>query len=417
MPPLMSTAVTQLFDRMKNCALSDSVGEIDTSKHRGFARRSVVGFLGTSALLGRHSHAQSGTPGVTDRQVTLGGSIDLSGPVSTQVRAGFSGAQLFFNQLNERGGVHGRQVILKLLDDGFDPSRTVANIERLNLENNTFALFGTTGDTQSAAAIELSSRLNIPLFSPVCGDYGLRALNKPKVYFVRASYRDEARKILQHALTVGHPRLAVVFQDDGFGKSMLNEINVSAKQLNLQPPESFAISTKGGMPAATAERLMRLMPTAILLATVGEAFTQFSGNFLMQSYFKPQIYGFSLMSPLVIARDLGVKGRGIILTQFVPSIRKRSIPIVAEFLNANQISKSQSAPNTLALEGYLMAKIFAEGLRRAGRDLTRGGLVAVLDRFGSWDAGGIYIHYDQSSRAGSSYVDLAVVNETGGLVF
>jgi branched-chain amino acid transport system substrate-binding protein len=64
-----------------------------------------------------------------------------------------------------------------------------------------------------------------------------------------------------------------------------------------------------------------------------------------------------------------------------------------------------------------MAKVFAESLRRVGRNLSREGLVSVLDRFGVWDVGGMNIRYDETSRTGSSYVDLAVVNELGDLVF
>jgi branched-chain amino acid transport system substrate-binding protein len=383
----------------------------------GWTRRTFACLLGATLLQGRPLHAQSGVPGVTDRQISLSGSIDLSGPVSTQVKVGFSGAQLYFDQLNRRGGVHGRKIRLNLLDDGFDPRRTVGNIEKLYAEGNTFAVFGSTGDAQSAAAIDVCGRLALPLFAPVCGDHGLRTLNRRQVYFVRASYRDEARKIIQHAMTVGHGRLAVVYQDDGFGQSMRNELLAAASQLKAPAPEPFAMSVKGVMDQGVAQQLARSAPSAVVLATVGEAFTTLVKSQLLNAVVRPQVYGFSLMSPLVITRDLGAQGRGIILTQFVPSIRKKSVPIVAEYLAAHQASREERAPSTLALEGFVMAKVFAESLRRVGRNLSREGLVTVLDRFGSWDVGGLSIRYDETSRAGSSYVDLAVVNELGDLVF
>jgi branched-chain amino acid transport system substrate-binding protein len=381
----------------------------------GWTRRTFACLLGATLLQGRPLHAQSGVPGVTDRQISLSGSIDLSGPVSTQVKVGFSGTQLYFDQLNRRGGVHGRKIHLNLLDDGFDPRRTVGNIEKLYAEGNTFAVFGSTGDAQSAAAIDVCGRLALPLFAPVCGDHGLRALNRRQVYFVRASYRDEARKIIQHAMTVGHGRLAVVYQDDGFGQSMRNELLAVASQLKAPAPEPFAMSVQGVMDQRVAQQLTRSAPSAVVLATVGEAFTTLVKSQLLNAVVRPQVYGFSLMSPLVIARDLGAQGRGIILTQFVPSIRKKSVPIVAEYLSAHQASREERAPSTLALE--VMAKVVAESLRGVGRNLSREGLVSVLDRFGVWDVGGMNIRYDETSRTGSSYVDLAVVNELGDLVF
>ncbi|MFW7348410.1 MAG: ABC transporter substrate-binding protein [Pigmentiphaga sp.] len=384
---------------------------------RLWTRRAVTCLLGATALLARQVHAQSGVPGVSDRQIALTGSVDLSGPASIQIKMGFSGSRLYFDQLNQRGGVHGRQVLLNFLDDGFDPHRTIANIEKVHAEGKTFAIFGTTGDEQSAAAIDICTRLGLPLFAPVCGAHGLRTLNRRKVYFVRASYRDEATKILRHATTVGHDRLVVAYQDDGFGKSMRGEVHAAAKQLNLPPPESIALSVKGVPSPAAAAQLARLAPSAVVLATIGEAFTNFVKDHVLGAQARPQIYGFSLMSPQIIAQHLGAQGRGMILAQFVPSIRRRSVPIVAEYLAAHLKSRAQEAPSTLALEGYVMAKVFAEGLRRAGRNLNREGLVAALDQFGSWDVGGMDIRYDESSRAGSSYVDLAVMNDKGDLVF
>jgi branched-chain amino acid transport system substrate-binding protein len=395
----------------------DECSDLGVTAGKAWTRRSVTGVLATTALLGHRVYAQSGVPGVSDRQIALSGSVDLTGPVSTQVKVGFSGAQLYFDQLNQRGGIYGRTILLNLLDDGFNPVRTVTNIEKVSAEGKTFAVFGTSGDAQSAAAIGACTKLGLPLFAPVCGDQGLRSMNSRNVYFVRASYRDEAKKMLQHAKIVGHSRLFVIYQDDGFGKSMLNELQAAAKQLNQPPPDSVAMSVKGVLSNAAVEQLARLAPSAVVLATVGESFTYVVKTYLLGAVIRPQVYGFSLMSPLVISRDLGAQGRGVILTQFVPSIRKRSVPIVFEYLAAHQAAKAEGAPSTLALEGFVMAKVFSEALRRAGKNLTREGLVATLDKFGSWDVGGLIIRYEESSRSGSSYVDIAVVNEAGDLVF
>jgi branched-chain amino acid transport system substrate-binding protein len=107
---------------------------------KAWTRRSVTAVLETTAVLGHRVYAQSGVPGLSDRQIALSVSVDLTGPVSTQVKVVFSGAQLYFDQLNLRGGVHGRTILLKLLDDGFNPARTVANIEKVDAEGKTFAV-------------------------------------------------------------------------------------------------------------------------------------------------------------------------------------------------------------------------------------------------------------------------------------
>ena len=91
--------------------------------------------------------------GVTDSQVLLGQSVALTGPAQQLGLDMQQGARLYFDAVNSRGGVHGRKIVLKTLDDGYEATRAVENTKKLIRDERVFALFGYVGTPTSAAPI------------------------------------------------------------------------------------------------------------------------------------------------------------------------------------------------------------------------------------------------------------------------
>ena len=132
-------------------------------------------FAGLAALAASlRLHAQ----GVNESEVVLGQSAPFSGPAEQLGRDMRDGALLFFKRLNARGGVHGRQVSLKSLDDSYEPPRAAANTRQLIEQERVFALFGYVGTPTSAAALPIFTQAKVPFFGAFTGAELLRELEE-----------------------------------------------------------------------------------------------------------------------------------------------------------------------------------------------------------------------------------------------
>jgi ABC-type branched-subunit amino acid transport system substrate-binding protein len=88
------------------------------------------------------------------------------------------------------------------------------------------------------------------------------------------------------------------------------------------------------------------------------------------------------------------------------------VPVVKEY---QQLSTKAGFTdfNFSAMEGFLTAKVAVEGLRRAGRNLTRDGYIAALERMQDVDLGGFYVSYSPTDHTGSAFVDLTIIGGDG----
>lgn len=94
----------------------------------------------TALLLGGAAFSASGEPGITDTTILIGQTVGLTGTVSTPVREMNEGVHAYFSQINKQGGVHGRKIEMRVLDDKFDPALTLANAETLIKKERVLSL-------------------------------------------------------------------------------------------------------------------------------------------------------------------------------------------------------------------------------------------------------------------------------------
>ncbi len=139
-----------------------------------------------------NSHAQ------TSSRIVLGQSAAFSGPAAQLGIQFHAGAKLWFDQLNEKGGVGGKIVEIKKMDDGYEPERCLANTKSL-IDEGVFALFGYIGTPTCLAALPVVKSSQIPFIAPFTGAMGLREPFVKNVFHLRASYNDETALIVQAA--------------------------------------------------------------------------------------------------------------------------------------------------------------------------------------------------------------------------
>ena len=172
--------------------------------------------------------------GVTDTQVVLGQSVALSGPAEELGKDMQLGASLYFNAVNAKGGVNGRKVVLKTLDDGYESTRAAENTKKLINEDKVFALFGYVGTPTSAASMPIFTEAKVPFVGPFTGAELLRNPVNRYVFNVRASYYDETEAIVQHLTAMSVNKIAVFYQNDAYGQAGLAGVERALKKRGIE---------------------------------------------------------------------------------------------------------------------------------------------------------------------------------------
>src|SRR5688500_13026403 len=149
--------------------------------------------------------------GVSETQVVLGQSVALSGPAQELGKDMQLGAQLYFDAVNAKGGVNGRKIVLKTLDDGYEPGRAAENTKKLINDEKVFALFGYVGTPTSQASLPIFTEARVPFVGPFTGAELLRQPFNRYIFNVRASYFDETEAIVQHLTAMSVDKIAVFY--------------------------------------------------------------------------------------------------------------------------------------------------------------------------------------------------------------
>lgn len=350
--------------------------------------------------------------GVTAGAILIGQTGVFSGPVAEPALQYRAGAQLHFDEINAKGGIAGRRIKLVSYDDKFDPKLAAENTKKLLDEDKVFALFGYIGTGATVASLPQINAHRAPVVGALSGSDGLRDPKLNLVFHTRASYGAETDKMVEQLKTTGVKSIAIVYQDDPFGKAGLKSAQGAFERRGAKPNmESPIDMDKLDALGPTVAQVAQSAPDAIIMITAGKASTAFIREYLKTGA-RPQFFGVSVLSAKALLADLGADAHGIVIAQVVPSPLRASYRISKEFTAA--ASRAGSRDTTYnSLEGYITAKVFVEALRRAGKDLTREKLIAALESMSNYDLGGFIIDYSGGKRIGSTYVDLSIISKSG----
>jgi ABC-type branched-subunit amino acid transport system substrate-binding protein len=366
-----------------------------------------IGLLSSASLL-------AGDAGVSDTEIRIGSSAVLTGPLGPQTTEYTVGSGLYFDSINASGGVFGRKLVYKPMDDGFDVKRSVENTRKLLLEDKVFLIYNSTGTANTAAILPLVTENKTIAFGPVTGASTFRDNYNRYLFNVRASYAHEAQRIVQQQLLVGITKMVMVYQDDGFGNALMTEVKAAAESRKLDLPTFVKIDPKTPDFKAAAAAVVQADPQAVVMGTAGLTFTGFV-KALNATAVRPVIYGFSVVSTDVLNHELGAAGRGIVLAQIMPSLRNAAVPVVQEYVRLLKAKNPDAKPSSSQFEGFVHAKVLVEGLKRAGRGLNTESFIKGMETGGDISFGKFVAHYSPRSHIGSSYVELGILDADGQL--
>lgn len=351
-------------------------------------------------------------PGVSADTILIGQSAILSGPMSDTVREAQKGSQLYFDNINAKGGVLGRKIKLISLDDELKPEKAAANYKKLIEEEKVFVTFAGVGSGTSAAALPLLEEGGVPLIAPFLLADSVRAKAGKQVYFLRAGYFDESEKIVEHLTSLGISSVAVASLNNPGGKEVVSNIEAQLAKRNLRIVASGLFEINGSNIAAVAKQISTATPQAVILFASGAVSGEFIKAFLATGAHS-QFFGLSNVSGELVARVLGEQARGIAISQVSQYPWDTTIPVVKEYQHAAQAAKLPVS--YLGMEGYLAAKFLCEAFRRAGKDLTRDRLRSVLET-GKFDLGGVSFAFTATDHSGSRFVELVMLTRQGRFV-
>jgi ABC-type branched-subunit amino acid transport system substrate-binding protein len=369
-------------------------------------RRQLSILAGAASLTGLSSvRAQSS-------KIILGQSAAFTGPAAQLGIQFHQGAKIWFDQVNARGGVDGRSIEIKMMDDGYEPDRCAENTRKL-IDQDVFALFGYIGTPTSLAALPLTLKEQVPFIAPFTGAMALREPFHRNVFHLRASYNDETALIVKQLTNLGLKKIAVFYQNDAYGKAGLDGATLALNALKLKPVAQATVERNSVDVAAAVKTLMAASPDAVIQVSAYKSCAAFIRE-ARKAGFGGTFFNVSFVGTQALADELGKEAAGVVVSQVVPSPYNSARPIAREFAEAVKKAGGTANANFSSLEGYLAARVVTEGLGRAGsKGATREGLVRGIEALGSQSLGGFNVQFSASNHVGSSFVELSMLTGDG----
>jgi branched-chain amino acid transport system substrate-binding protein len=348
--------------------------------------------------------------GVTRDRVLIGQSAAFSGPAAQLGIQMHAGAKIYFDSINQQGGIHGRKIEIVTADDKYEPALAAANTKRLIQSDKVFALFGYVGTPTSNAALPIFSGEHVPFFAPFSGAQSLREPFNRYIFNIRAGYFEETEHLVDQLVRLGIKNIAVFYQNDAYGQTGLDGVQRALKKRNVSLITTATVERNSVDVTAAVGKFLATRPDAIIEVTAYAS----SAAFIKQMHkggYTGQFQNVSFVGSQALANELGADGPGVGISQVVPFPWRQSNSVVAEYTKSLKKAGVTDA-NFSSLEGYIAAKVFAEGLRRAGPDLTRDKFIAALEtvNLASYDIG-FPVNFSPTNHNGSSFVDMTVITK------
>ena len=386
------------------------------SRRRLLLTLCLAGFAASGAPCLALAQGGTNTPGVTGDRVLFGQSAALTGPAAALGQGMRLGIQAAFTEINRRGGVHGRQLELRSLDDGYEPEAALTNTRQLLQEENVFALIGPVGTPTSRAVEPVAAQAGAPYIGPFTGAEFLREPQEaPTAVNVRASYFQETDEMVERLTEdLGLSRIAVLYQDDSYGNAGLTGVRMAlaSRRLELHGLAAYQRNTTA-VKVAVLE-LRRTQPEAVIMIGAYRPVGAFV-RWARRIGFAPVLMTISFVGSEALAAELGSEGDGVLITQVVPFPEDSSLAVVRAYREALRRQDRNAPPSLVSFEGYIVGRLTGEVLERSGATLTRAGFLEALTTVRNLDFGGFSLTYGPGDTQGSDRVFLTRIEADGRL--
>ncbi len=369
------------------------------------------------ALAATPGHAQ--VPGTTDTAIFFGQSAPSSGTsadIGKDLRLGIEAA---FNQVNLNGGVAGKMLYLRYLDDSYIPNRAVANVRKLlGDRRGVFGLIGSVGAPSTTAIIPIIEEQDIPLVAPVTGLNTLRDRSLYRnVINVRPSYQQEADTIVRHlAEDRGIKRLGLLYQDDSFGRAGLETITRAAEAHGIELVGRAAFPRNTTAVKTAVFDLTRIEAEAVVIVGTYEPIAV-ALKWARKMDYTPVFITFSQVGSNALANALDGLETELYMTQILPDFTMKDDGTLASaYMDAIDAVWPGTKYGYVSFEGYLAGRVAAAALERCADSLSRACFVNSFHENTSFVLGDLPLVYDAMDSQGIDEFHLTTYDPVAGFL-
>lgn len=350
---------------------------------------------------------------VSAKDIVVAQIAPFTGVQASAGKAYAAGLRLGFEAANAGGGINGSPLRLVSVDDAYKPEDTVRLAKETIARESPVALAATVGTANADALIKAGvlTESGVPLIGPSSGANSV--IGQPGVFMTKASYADEVNQLFVTLHGMGLSRVAVLYQDDGYGRDLLASATALAPkyQIELVGKSPYDRISTNVEPAVNA--LLKVDAQVIFLAAISapaanfiKAYKQRGGNAMLIG---PSPVDISYLQKQ-LSRELM---RGYVASTVGPVESRTSLPIIREYL---KLKAAHPSPDygIRSFEGFVTSRVIIAALQRG--KATPDGVSQALKTLRALDLGGMSVDYADLKRGGSAYVDFVTIDRTGAIV-
>ena len=373
--------------------------------------RCLLGIIG-AALLSLSITPLRAEDGVFKDKILFGQVAALNGPAQALGQGMREGILAAFEEINRAGGVNGRKLELKSIDDSYEPEKTIEATTKAIKEDRVFALLGAVGTPTSKAGQPIATAAKVPFIGPFTGAEFLRNPFNRYVVNIRSSYFQETEAWIEHLTNdLGITRIAILYQDDAFGLAGLAGVKkaMAKRNISLVGEGTFKRNTTA-IKSALLE-IMKGQPQAVVTVGPYKPIAEFI-KLARQLKVDAAFVAISFVGSDSLAQELGNQGAGVIVSQVVPFPGDKSLPVVTSYQAALAAVNPNSKPGFVSIEGYLVGQLVVEALKRIQGDPTREAFLDAIEA-DTFKLGGVNLTFSATQNQGSNQVYFTVLQADG----
>ena len=360
----------------------------------------------------------------SEEVIKIGMSTALTGPAKALGQGMKLGIEAYFNKVNSAGGINGKKIKLIALDDGYEPSRTAPNMRTLIDEHKVLAVIGNVGTPTAVVSVPIANEKKTVLFGAFTGAGVLRK-SPPDRYVInyRASYAEETAAMIDGLLKIGVKPKEIAFftQNDAYGDAGYQGAIKALRAKGFSEAERLAHGryTRNTLNVENGFGIIldaEIEPKAIIMVGAYAPCAEFI-KLAKEELPGTLFLNVSFVGSTALAKALGDKGDGVIITQVVPHFES-DLPLVKQYRNDIKHISPQAIPGFASLEGYIAANIFVSGMKPAKSPLTRESIVDGIESIHELDIGiGANISFSKNEHQASHKVWPTMIKDGNFITF
>jgi branched-chain amino acid transport system substrate-binding protein len=376
--------------------------------------RALLGIAATAAVV-----TAAAAPTLAHADIVIAQSAPLTGVAAGAGEGLVLGTKIYFDHINDEGGINGQKLIHIVKDDGYKIEDTVKNTTEFLADQKIVALTGYYGtdNVQELFKRGVFDNSPMPLIGVTSGARLLREPMIPNLFHVRASYAEEIEAIVRHVANLGTKRIAVFYEENPFGEAGLRAVEDAAKKRNLALVARASYEPHSTDVANAVKDVIAGNPDTVIMIAISQATAAFVKSYTAAGG-RAFMFNISTANLNELLKAIGNPAllNGVGISQVLPYPYSATLPVVNEY-QALMAKYAKDKPYSYSsMEGFLNAKVLVAALRKAGGNPSRAAVKQALENLGEFNAGGYPVTFAPGRHVGSKFVDLTVVSRNGKLM-